>query len=85
MDRYQAVPLNVEEAKANLREASFEISPQAWLLRNKWRLIGLAFVSGFVAGRLPVAAGVSMLRHASPLLVAALQQWREEKHKDHEP
>jgi len=79
MDRGQVVPLNTEEAKANLREAGFEISAPAWLLRNKWRLMALAFVSGFLAARLPVAAGATLLRQSTPLLLAALQQWREEK------
>jgi len=82
MDRDQAVPLNAEEAKANLREASYEISARSWLLRNKWRVIGLAFVGGFLAARLPFAAGATLLRQSSPLLLAALQQWREEKQKE---
>lgn len=82
MDRDQAFPLNLEEAKANLRDASFGVAPQQWLLRNKWRLIGLAFASGFVAARLPAAAGGSVLRRVAPLLVMALQQWRAEKQGD---
>ena len=71
--------MNTEEAKERLRAATPEFSLRAWVMRRKWRLLGLALVSGYVAGRLPGSAGAALLRHSTPLLLTALQQRREEQ------
>jgi hypothetical protein len=79
MDRGETYPLDTEEAKARLRAATSPFSPRDWFLRRKWRLLGLAFATGYFAARLPASAGKPLLRYGAPMLLSALSSWRGER------
>ena len=65
-------PLTPAQAKARLRVAADRISPGYWMRRHPWRLLLLAWGSGFIAGhlRLPPAPAARTGR----LLLALLFQ-----------
>ena len=43
-------PLSVAEAKAHLRAVAQEATPAAWVRRNPWEAVTLAFAAGLIAG-----------------------------------
>lgn len=82
MDRDSTHSLSTEEAKANLRAASQELSLNHLIGRSTWSVLAVSMVGGFVAGRvrIPAMTGNLLMQRIAPLLIAVwLQKYKGNK------